>query len=45
MYFMDATATYAGSFYFFLDAMLYQGGLQEFDHLGENGFFIVVAVE
>ena len=42
---MDATATYAGSFSYFLDAVLYQGGLQELDRLGEDGFFVVVAVE
>ena len=35
--------TYAGNF-FCLHTVLYQGGLQELDRLGENGFFIVVAV-
>jgi len=37
--------TYAGDFSYFLDAVLYQGGLQELDRLGEDGFFVVVAVE
>ena len=31
--------------FFFLDAVLYQGSLQELDRLGEDGFFVVVTVE
>lgn len=34
-----------GQFSYFLDAMLYQSSLQELNRFGEDGFFVVVAVE
>ena len=42
---MDAAATYAGSFFGCSDAVLYQGGLQELDRFGKDGFFVVVTIE